>query len=88
LPALNVPSLSWRGSPIVTFAGVPSGRMKSTLSMSSGFASMIQTKQLNVPHDELPFFVFEIRTPWPGVNESLPTCWTASTVYPVNVGFP
>ena len=80
-PALNVASFNWRGSPIVTFATVPLGRTKSTLSMSCGFASMIHAKQLNVPHeDDSDVFVFVIRAPWPGEYVSFPIRWTTSIV--------
>jgi hypothetical protein len=45
-PTLKDPSLSWRSSPGVAFCTVPSGRTKSTWSMSCGLESMYQMKQL------------------------------------------
>ena len=49
--------------------------------MSSGWASTIQAKQLNVPHDEFSeTLFFSIRTPSPAWNESDPICWTTSSV--------
>ena len=80
MPALNVASLSWRGSAIVIICGVPSGLTKSSRLMSSGCASMIQTKHVNVPQEELLSLVLEIRTPWAGVNESAPIRCTTSIV--------
>jgi hypothetical protein len=53
-----VASFNCRQSAIVTIEGVPSGRRKSTLFMSSGRASMMYTNgRLSA------FFVLEKRTP-------------------------